>query len=151
VSHSYDRTFLAIDYGDRRIGIAKSDPTGLIASAVRTLEVKSVKDALDQVLGLIKEFEPNGLVIGYPLHVSGRPSELSRKVDLFIEQLKEHYEGPIYKVDERYSSIEATDVIHAHGQRVGKDKRRIDRLAAVIILQRFLDEQSFDSDRGGDG
>jgi len=149
VSDSYDRTFLAIDYGDRRIGIAKSDPTGLIASALRTIEVKSARDALEQVLGLIEEYEPNGLVIGYPLHVSGRPSELSRKVDAFIEQLTKHYDGPIHKVDERYSSIEAADVIHAHGQRVGKDKRRIDRLAAVIILQRFLDEQSFESGPGG--
>lgn len=148
MSQSYDRTFLAIDYGERRVGIAKSDPTGLIASAVKTVEVKSARDALRQVLALIEEYEPNGLVVGYPVHVSGRPSELSRKVDLFIEQLKEYYHGPIHKVDERYSSIEAADVIHAHGQRVGKDKRRIDRLAAVIILQRFLDEQSFDTGQG---
>lgn len=145
---AYDRTFLAIDYGERRIGIAKSDPTGLIASALTTLEVKSIDDALKQVRALIDEYQPNGLVIGYPLHTSGRPSQLSRLVDLFIGRLKEFYTSPIHKVDERYSSSEAADIVHAHGQRVGKDKKRLDRLAAVIILQRFLDEQSFDTDRG---
>ncbi len=148
MTQSYDKTFLAIDYGERRVGIAKSDPTGLIASAVTTLEVKSETDALEKVRALVAEYEPNGLVVGYPLHVSGRPSDLSRQVDKFVEKLKTVFDGPIHKVDERYSSTEAADIVHAHGQRVGKDKKRLDRLAAVIILQRFLDEQSFDTDRG---
>lgn len=136
-----DRTYLGIDYGKRRIGIAKSDPTGLIASAVTTLEVRSTKDAVRQIADLVEEYTPVGLVIGYPLHTSGEKSKKCVEIDGFVEKLANHYRGPIYKEDERYSSTEAADIVHAHGQRTGKDKKRIDRLAAVIILQRFLDRQ----------
>ena len=135
----YNKTFIAIDYGSRRIGLAKSDPTGLIASALMTLEVKSDKDALSQIESIIDEYQPNGLVIGYPLHTSGEVSKKCIEVDRFCERLSEFYDGPIHKVDERFSSEEAVDIIHAHGQKMGKDKKRIDRLAAVIILERFLD------------
>jgi putative Holliday junction resolvase len=135
-----DRTFLGIDYGERRIGVAKSDPTGLIASALTTLEVKSDAEALRALQSIITEYEPDGLVIGYPLLASGARSSKCEVVDKFIEKLRAFYAGPIHRVDERYSSVEAAGVIHAHGKKVGQDKRRLDRLAAVIILQRFLDE-----------
>jgi len=111
-----NRTYLGIDYGRRRIGVAKSDATGLIASALTTLEVRSVKDATNQVLQLIEEIEPNGLVFGYPMLASGDKSDMC------------------------HTSQEAAAVIHAHGKKTGKDKKRIDRLAAVIILQQYLDE-----------
>jgi putative Holliday junction resolvase len=136
-----DHTYLGIDYGKRRIGIAKSDPTGLIASALTTLEVRSEQDALRQIAGLIEEYTPAAIVIGYPLHTSGEKSDKCVEIDGFLEKLANRYSGPIYKEDERYSSAEAADIIHAHGQRTGKDKKRIDRLAAVIILQRYLDRQ----------
>jgi putative Holliday junction resolvase len=135
-----NRTFLGIDYGERRVGIAKSDPTGLIASALTTLETRSLRDAVAQISTLIKEHEPDGIVVGYPVQLSGERSEKCKDVDAFVMKLAEIYDGPIHTVDESYSSVEAADVVHAHGQRVGKDKRRLDRLAAVIILQRFLDE-----------
>lgn len=136
----YDKTFLGIDYGERRIGLAKSDPTGLIASALKTLEVSSLENAITQIKNEIEEYEPNGIVVGYPLLPSGDRSEKCKVIDLFIEQLKAVFQGPIHKEDEIYSSGEAEKIIHAHGKRIGKDKKRIDRLAAVIILQRFLDE-----------
>lgn len=137
---SYDRTFIGIDYGERRIGLAKSDPTGLIASALRTLEVSSEAEALTALANIIKEHEPNGLVVGYPLLASGDKSEKCRRIDRFVERLREVFSGPVHLSDEQYTSKEAADIIHAHGKRVGRDKRRIDRLAAVLILQRFLDE-----------
>ncbi len=136
----YDKTFIGIDYGERRIGIAKSDPTGLIASALKTLEIKSQKEALEKIEKIIKEYEPNGLVIGYPLHSSGEKSKKCVEIDEFVLKLHEIFDGPIHKSDERYSTKEAMGIIHAHGKKVGQDKKRLDRLAAVIILQRFLDE-----------
>ncbi len=134
-------TYLGIDYGSRRIGLAKSDPTGLIASALMTLVIKSRRDGLDQLQRVIDEIKPDGIVVGYPLMPSGDKSDKCRQVDRFVEELRSVYEGPIHKVDERYSTVEAADVIHAHGKKVGQDKKRLDRLAAVIILQRFLDER----------
>ena len=136
-----DKTMLGIDYGERRIGLAKSDPTGLIASALVTLEVRSRKDALEQIQRQIREHRPAALVVGYPLLASGDKSDKCLQIDRFVEELKGIYEGPIHLVDERHSSQEAAAIIHAHGKKTGSDKRRVDRLAAVIILQRFLDEQ----------
>jgi putative Holliday junction resolvase len=142
MSDSPDRTILAIDYGTRRIGLAKSDPTGLIASALATLEVKSKREALARIERVIADTAPSAIVIGYPLHESGEVSETCRKVDAFIEALGRVYAGPIFRVDEGDSSIEASRIIHAHGKQSGRKKGRIDRLAAVIILQRYLDEQT---------
>lgn len=136
-----DKTFLSIDYGSRRIGIAKSDPTGMIASALKTIEVKSMTDAVKKVLEIVKEYEPRGIVIGYPLMESGGKSQKCLEVDEFAARIAELYKGEIHKEDERWTSEEAAGVIHAHGKKAGKDKERIDRIAAVIILQRFLDDR----------
>lgn len=136
-----DMAYLALDYGTRRIGVAKSDPTGLIASAITTLEVRSQKDALSRIEALLDEYQPAGVVVGYPIHDDGSVSEKCAEIDRFIGKLEAVFAGPIYRQDERMSSIEAQSVIHAHGKRSGKDKARIDRIAAVLILQRFLDER----------
>lgn len=141
MGEKYDRTFIAIDYGSRRIGLARSDPGGMIASALTTITVSSVQQALDKLATIITENEPNGLVIGYPLLPSGDISDKCREIDRFIEKLEAVYGGPIHRVDEQYSSVEAASIIHAHGKKSGKRKEAIDRLAAVIILQRFLDGQ----------
>ena len=134
-----DRRFLSIDYGERRIGLAKSDPSGTIASALITIEVSSMAEAVKKIAEKISEIGPDGIVIGYPLHISGEKSEKCLEVDKFVEKLEEIYKKPIHKVDERWSSAEAADIVHAHGKKIGQDKGRIDRLSAVIILQRFLD------------
>lgn len=136
-----NKTYLAIDYGSRRIGLAKTDPMGIIASSLTTLEVKSTKQALQKISDTIEQYNPAALVIGYPLLASGDKSEKCIEIDKFVDLLAEMFGGPIHKIDEQYSSVEAIAVIHAHGEKSGKDKKRIDRLAAVIILQRFLDEQ----------
>ncbi|MFQ5500494.1 MAG: Holliday junction resolvase RuvX [Candidatus Zixiibacteriota bacterium] len=138
---STDRTYIGIDYGSRRTGVAKSDPTGLIASALVTIEARSRRHLLDQLHAVVDEHKPVGLVVGYPLLPSGDRSAKCDEVDRFVAGLKEFYGGSVHMVDESYTSVDAADIIHAHGKRVGRDKKRIDRLAAVIILQRFLDER----------
>ena len=133
--------YLGVDYGARRIGLARSDPTGLIASPLTTLEVRSARDALEKLVEVIREHAPDGLVFGYPLHDSGEKSDKCREVDAFIKRLAAEYSGPIHRVDEGHSSREAASIIHAHGKQAGRKKKLVDRLAAVVILQRFLDEQ----------
>ena len=135
-----NRTIIAIDYGTRRVGLAKSDPTGTIASALTTLEVKSDKDAASQLAEILTEHQPDRVIIGYPLLASGDKSEKCHEIDRFIVRLEQIFDGPIETVDEQYSSQEAAGIVHAHGKKAGKDKKRIDRLAAVIILQRYLDK-----------
>lgn len=134
------RRFLAIDYGRRRIGLAKSDELGIIASAYKTIEVSSKKQGFTQVTEVIQEIDPDALIIGYPLLRSGDKSEMCLEIDEFITRLAEVYSGPIHRVDEYGSSGDAMRIIHSHGKKSGKRKPVIDRLAAVVILQRFLDE-----------
>ena len=140
MTNDYVRTFLAIDYGSRRIGLAKSDPMGIIASALETLTVTSMADAVNKVSRVIAEYQPNAVIVGYPLHESGDKSDKCVEVDKFIQKLSHTYKGPIHRVDEFNSSTEAMQIIHAHGKKTGSDKGRIDRLAAVVILRRFLEE-----------
>ena len=137
-----DKTILAIDYGTRRVGLAKSDPMGIVASALKTVEVKSDADALKAITQVLEEYNPQKVVIGYPLLASGDKSRQCLEIDRFIEKLSSIFSGPIFRVDEADTSNEAASIIRAHGKRVGKDKARIDRIAAVLILQRYLDEQS---------
>ena len=141
MADSSDKTILSVDYGTKRIGLAKSDSLGIIATAVDTLEVKSASDALRKVRQVIERIRPAAIVIGYPLLQSGDRSDSCIAIDGFIEKLSTTFKGPIHRVDEADTSIEAVGVIRAHGKRVGRDKKRVDRLAAVIILQRFLDER----------
>ena len=140
VNSQYNRTFLAIDYGKRRIGLAKSDPLGVIASALETIEIRSRRDAVAKIRSIIDEFQPNALVIGYPVLASGDRSPMCDEIDLFLSELSESWKGLVHKVDEDYSSIEAAGMIRAQGKRVGKDKGKVDRMAAVVILRRYLDE-----------
>jgi putative Holliday junction resolvase len=135
-----NRTILAIDYGRRRVGLAKTDPLGLIPSALATLEVRSMADAVTRIATVIAEHQPAVLVVGYPLLASGDRGDMCREIDRFLDQLAPHWPGPIHRVDEYASSSDAAAVVHAHGKRIGKQKGRLDRLAAVLILQRFLDE-----------
>jgi putative Holliday junction resolvase len=137
---NYDRAYLGIDYGEKRIGVAKSDPTGLIASPLMTIEVKSLDQAAKAIVALIEEWDIRKIVIGYPLLPSGDKSAICERVDSFIERLHLLHPIEIVRADEQYSSQEAADIIHAHGKKIGQDKKRVDRIAAVLILQRYLDE-----------
>ncbi|MEP0829125.1 MAG: Holliday junction resolvase RuvX [bacterium] len=137
-----ERVYLGIDYGERRIGLAKSDPTGLIASAYKTIAVKSLNAALREIAEDIAKWQVAGVVVGYPVaEDGGNLGERCLMVDDFIQRLRKYYLGPIYKVDERFSSAEAEQTLHLFHKKIRHDKGRVDRIAAAIILQRFLDER----------
>ena len=137
-----NKLYIGIDFGLKRIGLAKSDPTGMIASAYKTITYKSINRAIDEIIADIEKFGPVGIVIGYPIAPDGgTKGERCRMVDEFIVRLEKKYPGPIYKYDERFSSVEAEEMIHLHGKKVGRDKGKVDRMAAALILQRFLDER----------
>ncbi len=139
-----DKIFLSIDYGLRRIGLATSDPTCLIATPLRTIAYKTLKNALKEILLEIERQKVSGVVVGYPLAPDGgHKGERCAMVDDFIARLEKVYSGPIYRMDERDSSAEAAEIVHRHGKKIGRDKEKIDRLAAAIILQRFLDEHKY--------
>ncbi|MFH1700210.1 MAG: Holliday junction resolvase RuvX [Candidatus Zixiibacteriota bacterium] len=134
--------FLGLDYGGRRIGIAISDPQGIIARPMNTLIVSGMNNATEQIKNLIDENEIAGIVIGLPLNLSGQPSDLSREAELFASELEKQIELPIYFEDERFSSKQAEKVLHSHGKKIRGNKEIIDRISAAIILQAFLDRRN---------
>lgn len=134
--------YIGVDFGLKRIGLARSDPTGLIASAYKTITYKSINRAIDEIVEDIDKLGAGGVVVGYPVAPDGGTGgERCRMVDDFIGRLEKKYTGPIYKYDERFSSVEAEEMIHLHGKKTGRDKGKVDRMAAALILQRFLDER----------
>lgn len=130
------RTLLGFDYGHLRTGVAVGQTLTQSASALLTLTARNNKPDWDTIDKLIKEWQPDGLVIGVPLHMDGSEQEMTKKAQKFGRQLKARYNLPVYEADERLSSDEAQ-------QNLGKshDKAAIDREAARLILQAWLDEQ----------
>ncbi len=130
---------LAIDYGRRRIGLAISDPTGTIATGLETLLVKSLAEAVKKIAAGRSEWEYESVIVGLPLKTSGEPGPMAEEVLTFVEQLKTACGVPVRTIDERFSSTEATRILHQTGKRIKGNKGDIDRLAAELILRQYLD------------
>lgn len=137
-----DKRYLGFDLGDRRIGVAVSDPGAMIAQPLTTLVVSGENDAIEQVCRLIAEYDLCGIVVGLPLNLSGEPSELSQKVEHFVDRLRQTCPIPVHYEDERLSSVQAEAVLHSYGKKIKGHKEKIDRISAAIILQSFLDRQN---------
>ncbi len=122
--------------------MAVSDPMGVIARPLDTLIIDSMGQAVEKIGDLIVEYEPVGVVVGNPISMSGDESELSLLVDEFVELLKDTTDVPVTYEDERLSSVQAKQVLHSHGKKIKGNKEIIDRIAAAIVLQSFLDRNS---------
>lgn len=127
---------LGIDYGRRRIGLALSDPTLLIATPLVIIENRGIKKTVLQIWDIIQKNDVKQVVVGLPLHANGDESEMSREARKFGEVF-EKLGLPVAFVDERYTSYEAESLIGNQRQ----SKNLIDKVAASIILQIYLDER----------
>lgn len=136
---------LALDVGRRRIGIAISDPSAILARPLRTLDVAGkdpVVRVADEVARIAAEEEGLGLiVVGVPRHLSGEASDQTREVERFIARLRERVSLPIAVEDERLTSREADSRLAERERDWRARKARLDAAAAAIILQDFLDRQ----------
>jgi putative Holliday junction resolvase len=141
---------LAIDYGERRIGIAKSDNSGLIASPVVTLDNS---ESTDNVFSAIKDIvtESNAMLvyIGLPLHLSGKESASSEKARVFAGLLKQHLpqEVQIRLLDERLTTSSAVGELKNAGLK--SSRQSIDQLAAVKILEFALEVERLSGEAAG--
>jgi putative Holliday junction resolvase len=133
-------TILAFDYGLRRIGVAVGQDVTASASPVGT--VANGENGVDhqRIKALISEWHPTTLVVGMPSHADGSPGAMTAAVDAFVEELGQ-YGLPVCTVDERYSSLEAEQVLknaRKQGSRGRISKQDIDAAAAVFIAERYL-------------
>ena len=138
------RTILAFDFGLRRIGVAVGQDVTGSASPLGTVANRDNGVDHDAIAALVKEWRPNGIVVGMPMHADGTASAMQEPVTAFIAELR-RYAISIDTVDERYTSVEAEAVLkraRAAGSRGRISKEMIDSAAAVFIAERYLSAQN---------
>jgi putative Holliday junction resolvase len=136
---NYPGRILGIDYGTKRIGVAMSDPTRLIAQGTATLTNDA--DAIERLLEIIRKEEVTRIVVGMPYSADGGKGSKAREVDEFIKTLRERTTVMIDTWDESYSSVNAHRAFIESGMKKRKrqQKHRVDEMAARMILQEYLD------------
>ncbi len=139
---------LGLDIGDKYIGVAESDMLGMIASPVKTIERKSNKQAINDIVELIIELDAKEIIIGLPKNMNGDIGKQAQNVMVFANQLKkklaysnrlEHIKPQMIMWDERLTTVAAHKTLIESGMRREKRKKVVDQLAAMYILQGYLD------------
>lgn len=132
---------MAIDLGDVRTGVAFSDLTGFIAGRSATVTCRDRDRLLDEICALIDEEAPGEVVIGLPLNMDGTEGPRAEKSRAFGQRLGERITLPIIYEDERGSSITANRILSDAGKKRGKQRAKVDAVAASVILQSYLDSR----------
>lgn len=136
---------LGLDVGRKRIGVAGCDGTGLIATGLTTIERKSFQQDVEQLQQIVAERQVQVLVVGLPYTLGGEIGFQAKQVQKFASRLAKALELPIEYVDERLTSFQAEQLMQAENQAPSRHKALIDRKAAAIILQQWLDEKRHQS------
>ena len=130
---------LCLDVGERRVGVAISDPGGILAQPLQVFQPKGRRDLVAVAARLVKKEGAERVVVGLPLLLDGRRGEQARRVEAVAEALQEALSVPVVLWDERFSSAEADEALREAGLRADRRKRRLDMAAAALILQAYLD------------
>lgn len=132
---------LGLDVGKKRIGVAGCDGTGLIATGLMTIERSSFDQVLAQLRQLVAERQVQVLVVGLPYTMDGSVGFQARQVQKFATTVSKVLQLPVEYVDERLTSFQAEQLLHAERISPSRNKGLIDRKAASLILQQWLDER----------
>jgi len=134
---------MGLDVGNRRIGVAVSDALGLTAQPVLTLVRSNRRQDLKSLLRLIRKHGCTEIVVGNPLYMSGDQSPQAAKTQGFAEMLREETGLPVHLWDERLTTTEAHRHLHESGVAGSDHRALVDQVAAVLILQSFLDARAY--------
>ena len=132
---------MALDVGDKTIGVAISDALLLTAQSRPTIRRKDLRSDVETLRKLAAENEVHEIVIGQPLHMDGRESPQSQKVARFAEEVRKVLDLPIVFWDERLTSFEAEQHLEHMGLNWRQRREQVDKIAAMIILQNYLDSR----------
>jgi putative Holliday junction resolvase len=130
---------LGLDVGSKTIGIAISDPLGITAQGLETIRRKNKRLDFEQLAQLVREYEVSEIVVGYPLRLSGAEGIQSEKMQAFAEELRKKFGLPVHLWDERLTSSQANRVLREAELSIAKRGKAVDRLAAVLILQNWME------------
>jgi putative Holliday junction resolvase len=131
-----------MDVGSRRIGLAVSDPLGITAQGIETLERRNKRTDFGILERVIKRYEVGEIVVGYPLQMSGNTGAQSEKMAAFAEELRRRFALPVHLWDERLTTAEAHRILDETEMSTRRRGEVIDQMAAVLILQSFLERRS---------
>ena len=138
---------LGLDVGARRIGIAVSDPLGITAQGLETLQRRNKRHDFEQLQRIIQEYDVREIVVGLPLRMSGAEGIQSDKMQIFAEDLRKRFRLPVHLWDERLTTTQAHRHLDDAGHAAVGRKGIIDQVAAVLILQSFLEARANERDR----
>lgn len=133
---------LGIDYGSHRIGVAVSDPMQMFASAREVLSATSMKNVVERLVSLCAEQEIEKVVVGHPINMNGTRGPAAEAAEAFAEKLRTTLSVPVVLWDERLTTKSAQDALIEAGTRRERRKDVVDKVAAQILLQHYLDAQS---------
>jgi putative Holliday junction resolvase len=132
---------MALDVGKRRIGIAVSDPFGITAQGLPTLQRTRIREDLDRLAALAEQNDVRMILVGEPRHMSGDQSRQGEYTHEFADRLGARTGIPIEFWDERLTSVQAERVLRQSGISIEKRAKAVDQLAAVILLESYLDSR----------
>lgn len=136
---------LALDVGRKRIGVAGCDKTGLIATGITTISRTAFSEDIEQLRQLVKTRDVNVLVVGLPYNMDGTLGFQARHVQKFANRVSKILNLPVEYIDERLTSFQAEQMILAENRSPSRNKGLIDRKAAALILQQWLDARRIET------
>ncbi len=130
---------LGLDVGARRIGVAVSDPLGITAQGLDTLQRRNKRYDFEHLRRVIREYDIKEIVVGLPLRMSGAEGIQADKMQGFAEELRKRFRLPVHLWDERLTSAEANRLLRETDLSIEKRGKAVDRMAAVLILQGWME------------
>lgn len=135
---------LGLDMGSKRIGIAMSDELGLTAQGLESMQCKDPATDMDRILKLVADYSVDEIVVGMPFNMDGSEGPQAKKVRVFMQSLGDRVAVPVREWDERLSTVAAERTLLEADMSRSKRRKVVDKLAAVIILQGYLDRKHFE-------
>lgn len=130
---------LALDVGSKRIGVAVSDALGITAQGLETIQRQNKRRDWEALRTLLKRYVVGEIVVGLPLRLSGAEGAQSEKIRVFADELRAQFGLPVHLWDERWTSTEANRLLRQTNLSIEKRGKAVDRMAAVLILQSWLE------------
>ena len=137
--------WLGLDFGSKTVGVAVTDPLGHTAQGVETItrkEDKKLRQSCQSIEALIEEYEITAIVLGYPKNMDDSIGERAEKTEEFKEMLERRTGLPVFLQDERLTTMTADEILEESGVPKGERKKVIDKVAATIILQDFMNDRN---------
>jgi putative holliday junction resolvase len=139
---THQKRVLGLDVGSKTIGVAVSDPLGITAQGLQTIRRQNKRADFERLENVIREHDIVEVVLGYPLRMSGSEGTQAEKMQRFAEELRRRFNLPVHLWDERLTTAQASRLLRETDMSIKRRGEVIDRMAAVLILQSWLDSKA---------